>query len=178
MGPVWPSRGDVPPVCGQGSNVHKVPANNLQCGFIRQGTSPSCWRARYANPILCSGLLQSCDSRRARECSLGLLQLVASGASSRGAGDERFHHYGQPALEFSNISKAGSPLSFDDREAVSQSSLPGWHPMPLTGFDRPGLELLSAQGLESALLEAIALQNETVSCHPGKDLRIFPSSPR
>ena len=50
--------------------------------------------------------------------------------------------------------------------------------MPLTGFDRPGLELLSAQGLESALLEAIALQNETVSCHPGKDLRIFPSSPR
>jgi hypothetical protein len=53
-----------------------------------------------------------------------------------------------------------------------------WHPMPLTGFDRPGLELLSAQGLESALLEAIALQNETVSCHPGKDLRIFPSSPR
>jgi hypothetical protein len=54
----------------------------------------------------------------------------------------------------------------------------GWDAMPLMGFDRPGLELLSAQGLESALLEAIALQNETVPCHPGKELRIFPSSPR
>jgi len=50
--------------------------------------------------------------------------------------------------------------------------------MPLTGFDRPSLELLSAQGLELALLEATALQNETVPCHRGEDSGNIRSSPR
>ena len=54
----------------------------------------------------------------------------------------------------------------------------GWPPTPMTGLGVLRSDLLSDNGLESALLEGIALKHETVSCHHGMVLPRPPMETR
>src|SRR5271165_6129393 len=49
-----------------------------------------------------------------------------------------------------------------------------WPPTPMTSLGGLCLELLSGKGLESAFLEGIGLNHETVLCHHGA---VFPKTP-